>query len=194
MTTETCLYRRAVGRLNRAEGLCMRWRRHFCLRFGRQECGRQECLPHPSENSTCGNPPIAVKAPLLPTRIASALVLAALLAAAACSEKKSGPPPPVTVTVAEAVKKDVPLVLAAIGTVQAYDTVSIKALVGGQIMRVHVQDGQDVRKGDLLFTIDPRPFQAALDMAQARLARDKAHHVHPLSPQLRRLCRHLHGH
>lgn len=100
-----------------------------------------------------------------------------LLSLAACSGRTSPPPPPVPVTVATAQKKDVPLILTAIGTVQAYDTVSIKALVGGQIMRVHVQDGQDVKKGDLLFTIDPRPFQAALDMAQARLARDKAQFV-----------------
>ena len=108
--------------------------------------------------------------------VPGALALAAVVAASAfgCAEKKESPPPPVAVTVAQAVKKDVPLILTAIGTVQAYDTVSIKALVGGQIMHVHVQDGQDVSKGDLLFTIDPRPFQAALDMAQARLARDKA--------------------
>ena len=123
--------------------------------------------PYDTQHSTA-------RAPLLPTRMPSALVLIAILSLAACGGKKAGAPPPVTVTVAEAVKKDVPLVLTAIGTVQAYDTVSIKALVGGQIMRVHVQDGQDVKKGDPLFTIDPRPFQAALDMALARLARDRA--------------------
>lgn len=82
--------------------------------------------------------------------------------------------PPVPVTAAEAVKKDVPLVVSAIGTVEAFNTVSVKALVAGQIMKVHVAEGQDVKKGDLLFTIDPRPFQAALDQAQARLARDRA--------------------
>lgn len=110
--------------------------------------------------------------PVVPSTLALVAVVA--VSAFGCAEKKEGPPPPIAVTVAQAVKKDVPLILSAIGTVQAHDTVSIKALVGGQIMRVHVQDGQDVSQGDLLFTIDPRPFQAALDMAQARLARDKA--------------------
>ncbi len=105
---------------------------------------------------------------------AAAVALAGLALLAACSKPKQGAMPPVPVTAAEAVKKDVPLVVSAIGTVEAYNTVAVKALVAGQIMRVHVTEGQDVRKGDLLFTIDPRPFQAALDQAQARLARDKA--------------------
>jgi len=105
-------------------------------------------------------------------RAAAALAVLALLSS--CAPAKKAGPPPVPVTAAKAVAKDVPVVLAAIGTVQAFDGVSIKALVGGQIMKVHVSDGQDVRKGDLLFTIDPRPFQAALDMAKARLDRDRA--------------------
>jgi len=111
---------------------------------------------------------------LLRHPLLAATALAGLALLAACSSAKKGPPPPVSVTAAVAAKKDVPIVLTAIGTVQAYNTVSIKALVGGQIMRVHVQEGQDVRKGDLLFTIDPRPFQAALDMAKALVVRDKA--------------------
>lgn len=112
--------------------------------------------------------------PRLRTPLFAAAALAGLALLAACSGAKKGPPPPVAVTATVAVKKDVPIVLTAIGTVQAYNSVSIKALVGGQIMRVHVREGQDVRKGDLLFTIDPRPFQAALEMSKALLARDKA--------------------
>jgi multidrug efflux system membrane fusion protein len=76
--------------------------------------------------------------------------------------------------VATAVRKAVPVQVRTIGTVQAYTTVSIKAQINGQIMRVHFRDGQDVRQGDLLFTIDPRPLQAALQQAEATVARDVA--------------------
>ncbi|HLO25538.1 MAG TPA: efflux RND transporter periplasmic adaptor subunit, partial [Geobacteraceae bacterium] len=62
----------------------------------------------------------------------------------------------------------------AIGNIEAYNTVSIKAQVNGQIARVHFREGQDVRKGDLLFTLDPRPFEAALKQAEAALAKDRA--------------------
>jgi len=106
--------------------------------------------------------------------MAAAVVLAGLALLAACSGAKKGAMPPVPVTAAEAVKKDVPVVLTAIGTVQAFSSVAIKAMVAGQIMKVHVSEGQDVKKGDLLFTIDPRPVQAALQQAEAGLARDKA--------------------
>lgn len=93
----------------------------------------------------------------------------------ACSKKE--PPkerPPVPVTVAASVLKTVPVQVRAIGNVEPYNTVSIKAQVNGQIARVHFTEGQDVRKGDLLFTIDPRPFEAALRQAEANLARDRA--------------------
>ncbi len=102
------------------------------------------------------------------------LALCTLGLATACGGKKAPPPQTVPVTAAEAVTKDVRLVVGAIGTVEAYNTVALKALIGGQLMRVHFKEGQDVRKGDLLFTIDPRPYQAALDQAKAQLARDKA--------------------
>ncbi len=102
------------------------------------------------------------------------LALGALGLATACGGKKAPPPSAVPVTAADAVQKDVRMVVTAIGTVEAYNTVSLKALVAGQIMKVHFKEGQDVRKGDLLFTIDPRPYQAALDQAKAQLARDRA--------------------
>ncbi|MCL6622069.1 MAG: efflux RND transporter periplasmic adaptor subunit [Syntrophobacterales bacterium] len=83
-------------------------------------------------------------------------------------------PPPVPVTAAPVQKKTVPVVLRTIGNVEAYATVSVKALVGGELLKVHFREGQEVKAGDLLFTIDPRPHQAALREAQARLARDLA--------------------
>lgn len=80
----------------------------------------------------------------------------------------------VPVTVAKVVRKSVPIVLRAIGNVQAYSTVAVKSRVDGQIFDAGFKEGQMVRKGDLLFTIDPRPFDAAERQAEATLARDKA--------------------
>jgi multidrug efflux system membrane fusion protein len=78
------------------------------------------------------------------------------------------------VTVAKVVAKDVPIYLDEIGTCAAYETVQVQAQVSGQILTRDFQDGADVKKGDLLFTIDPRPFQAALDQAKAQAALDQA--------------------
>jgi multidrug efflux system membrane fusion protein len=92
-----------------------------------------------------------------------------------CSDQKQKPPaPPVPVLVATVVEKTVPVELKVIGNVEAYSTVSIKARVGGQLVQVNFQEGQDVEKGQLLFVIDPRPLEAALKQAEANLARDKA--------------------
>jgi len=96
---------------------------------------------------------------------------------AACSSSKGGAAqqaPSVPVTVAKAIKTSVPIRIEAIGTVEAYATVAIKAQIGGVLQRVQFREGQDVRAGDLLFVIDPRPYQAALQAAQAALARDTA--------------------
>lgn len=82
--------------------------------------------------------------------------------------------PAMPVTVGEAIKKSVPVQIRAIGNVEAYSNVSIKAKVGGELKRVHFNEGQEVNKGDLLFTIDPQPYEIALGSAQANLARDKA--------------------
>jgi len=92
-----------------------------------------------------------------------------------CSDqKKPPPPPPVPVLTAAAVEKTVPVELKVIGNVEAYATVSIKARVGGQLVQVNFQEGQDVGKGRLLFVIDPRPLETALKQAEANLARDRA--------------------
>src|SRR5438067_13591519 len=86
---------------------------------------------------------------------------------------KTTQPPVRPVLVAKVISKDVPLYLDEIGTCAAYETVQVQAQVSGQIIARHFQDGADVKKGDLLFTIDPRPFQAALQQAQAQAALDQ---------------------
>ena len=105
-------------------------------------------------------------------------VAAVALASAACTgdkaeSKQTQRRPPVPVAVAAVEQKSVPLQIQAIGTVEASSTVSVRAQVGGELLRVHFKEGQDVRKGDLLFTIDPRPLQAALAQAEANLAKDR---------------------
>src|SRR5213595_4368564 len=89
------------------------------------------------------------------------------------SEVKAAQPPVRPVLVAKIIIKDVPLYLDEIGTCAAYETVQVQAQVSGQIIARHFQDGADVKKGDLLFTIDPRPYQAALDQAKAQAALDQ---------------------
>ncbi len=80
---------------------------------------------------------------------------------------------PVAVTAAAVVQKTVPVQLTAIGTVESCASVSIKSRISGELVQVHFKEGQDVSKGDLLFTIDPRPYEVALREAQAQLAKDK---------------------
>jgi len=89
------------------------------------------------------------------------------------SEVKAAQPPVRPVLVAKVITKDVPIYLDEIGTCAAYETVQVQAQVSGQIITRDFQDGSDVKKGDLLFTIDPRPFQAALDQAKAQAALDQ---------------------
>lgn len=84
---------------------------------------------------------------------------------------KGGPAP---VRTARVETRDMPLELAAIGNVEAWSSVAVKSRVGGQLLRVHVQDGADVREGQLLFEIDPAPFQEQVRGAEAALLRDRA--------------------
>ena len=86
---------------------------------------------------------------------------------------KPAQPPVRPVTVSKVVTKDVPLYLDEIGTCAAYETVLVQAQVSGQIITRDFQDGADVKKGDPLFTIDPRPFQAVLDQDKAQAALDQ---------------------
>src|SRR5574337_370682 len=80
----------------------------------------------------------------------------------------------VPVMVAQAGRTTIPIQLTAIGTGQAFQTVSVESQVAGIVKEVHYQQGQFVRKGDLLITLDKNPFLAAVAQAEAALARDKA--------------------
>jgi multidrug efflux system membrane fusion protein len=103
------------------------------------------------------------------------LLLLAIFSSA-CSNDKSRKPvsAPIPVTVSAAIQKMVPVQLRVIGNVQAYSTVTVKSLVGGELVGVNFTEGQDVKKGDLLFTIDSQPFEAALKQAEANLQKDLA--------------------
>lgn len=90
------------------------------------------------------------------------------------SQGQSGRSAAVPVTVATVAQKNMPVQLAATGTVEAYSTVAIRAQVGGAVTKVHFTQGQDVKQGDPLFTIDPRPYEAALRQSEANLKRDTA--------------------
>ncbi len=92
-----------------------------------------------------------------------------------CSQQKAAPPKPaVPVTVATVVQKAVPYEIRAIGNIDAFSNVAVKAQVTGLLAKIHFKEGQFVRKGALLFTIDARQQQAAVRQAVAALSRDKA--------------------
>jgi multidrug efflux system membrane fusion protein len=103
-------------------------------------------------------------------------VVIGILMLISCSGNAEGErvTPGAPVTVSAAVMKDMPVVLRAIGTVEPYNTVDVRARVPGEITWIDFKEGQDVSQQDLLFTIDPRPYQATLEGALADLARDKA--------------------
>ena len=105
------------------------------------------------------------------------LSLLALLCA--CKQKATeaaGPAkrPPVPVTVATVTQRTIPVEVRAIGNVEAFSTIGVKALVAGQLMHVYFTEGDYVRKGQPLFEIDPRPFEEAVKQAEATLAKDAA--------------------
>lgn len=107
---------------------------------------------------------------------AGILLLSAIVLGTACSTKKaqSFSVEAVPVTVGTVMEKTVPVEVKTIGTVEAYSTVSIKAQVNGELTGVYFKEGQDVKQGDLLFTIDHRAYEAQLKQAEANLARDVA--------------------
>ena len=106
--------------------------------------------------------------------ICSLLIILLLLLSACYKKTEPVKKPPAPVTAAAVIQKTVPVQISAIGNVEAYSTVSVKSQIGGELIRVHFREGQDVKKGDLLFTIDPRPYEAALKQAEANLAKDTA--------------------
>src|SRR5579863_754229 len=99
------------------------------------------------------------------------------LALAGCRAQKpaqAGAPPPVPVSVAVAERESLPVVIRAIGSVEPFETVQIKSQIAGELTSVKFNEGADVKKGDLLFEIDSRPYREALRQAEANLARDVA--------------------
>jgi multidrug efflux system membrane fusion protein len=93
---------------------------------------------------------------------------------AACGDQAAAPPQRVPVTVGTAERRDVPFELAATGSVEPLQAVAVQPQIGGPIVRIAFREGQDVERGQVLFRIDPRPYQAALAQAEAILARDRA--------------------
>ena len=104
------------------------------------------------------------------------LCLALTLALSTCSGGTTGPakPGPAPVLTAIAQKKSVPVELSSIGTVEAMASVSVRAQVQGNLSEIHFQEGQEVKQGDLLFSIDPRPYQDAVRQAEAVIRRGQA--------------------
>jgi len=108
----------------------------------------------------------------------TSLFFVLLFVAAGCSDKPKAAVNPqqmtVPVVIGKVVQKDMPVQVKAVGTVEALTSVMVKPQIAGFLDQVHFQEGQNVNKGDLLFTIDPRPLQAELARVEANLAKDIA--------------------
>ena len=108
------------------------------------------------------------------------LILAICAALAGCSSQQAksakavSPPPAIPVGVAIVKQGDFNVYLNGLGSVEAFYTVSLKTRIDGQIMQVNFREGQDVKKGETLLVIDPRPYEVALAQAQANLQKDEA--------------------
>lgn len=102
--------------------------------------------------------------------------LIVMMAVAGCGGPKAAPKPPVAVTVATAERGTAPFALDANGVVEPLQTVAVQSQVGGVLRSVHFHEGDEVTAGQLLFEIDPIPYEAALRQAEAMLARDEAQH------------------
>lgn len=102
------------------------------------------------------------------------LSVASLLTGCKGKQQMSFERPPAPVTVAVAQQKDVPIYIDAIGNTVARELVKVQPQISGRITQIHFKDGADLKKGALLFTVDPRPFEAQLNEAQANLAQAKA--------------------
>ncbi len=115
--------------------------------------------------------------------MSSRLLLAALFVLSSCSRQPSGPKAggtgrgtggPVPVVVALAESRDVPVEIREVGNVQPYSSVTVRSQITGVLQEMHFTEGQDVKAGDLLFSIDPRPWEAVKRQAEANLKRDDA--------------------
>ena len=105
---------------------------------------------------------------------AFALLSAGLFLACGRKTETAFERPPAPVAVAQAVSHDVPVYIDAVGKISAREVVSIQPQVSGRITQIHFVDGADVKVGQLLFTVDPRPYQAQLNQAEANLAQAEA--------------------
>src|SRR5271157_6086843 len=94
--------------------------------------------------------------------------------AASAAAAANAVPPAISVGVVTVQKRDVPFYLVGLGSVTAFNTVTVRTRIDGQRMKVYFKEGQFVREGDLLAEIDPRPYQVALEQAQGQLAKDLA--------------------
>jgi membrane fusion protein, multidrug efflux system len=104
---------------------------------------------------------------------------ATLLVSGCGSEKKADPAKgrrdrPVPVSVSPVLQKTIPVEISGIGNAEAHSTVAVKSRIGGELKKIHFREGQEVRQGELIFTIDPQPYEAVLKQAQANLARTAA--------------------
>lgn len=152
-------------------------------------------LPSPANNTPLGTVPTPLqsapqrqgKSNHLVRNVLLLLVLAAIglivwrivtgqhkAAAAANATAAAAANRPVPVQVATVQQRSVPIYLSGLGTVTPYNSVTIKARVNGELMRVNFKEGQEVKQGQELMTIDPRPYQAIVDQAKGQLARDQA--------------------
>jgi len=107
-------------------------------------------------------------------KIAIVIMICCLFILSCSKSQPKKQTPPVLVIVTKAETKDVPIQINAIGNVEAYSSVTIKSRVEGQLIKANFKEGQEVRKGQLLLVIDPRPFEDAVKQAEANLLRDKA--------------------
>jgi membrane fusion protein, multidrug efflux system len=128
-----------------------------------------------------GSTTTARRFPAIPSLLLFSALLLIALSFAACggSDAKTrtahaGAGQPMPVSVATAKKEDMPVFLTGLGSVTAFNTVSVKTRVDGELTEVAFKEGQHVKKGDLLAVIDPRPYQVALEQAQATLFKDQA--------------------
>lgn len=135
-------------------------------------------MEQPNLNPMCPLPAGFRRGRILRIAALSAAVAAAVLAAS-CSERKPSAPTgsgaaPVPIAAASVEQKTMPVQVRAIGTVAASATVTVRSRVGGALQEVHFSEGEEVRKEQILFRIDPRPFEQSLRQAEALLARDRA--------------------
>src|SRR5947209_1179472 len=108
--------------------------------------------------------------------IAVSTMMAASVVINGCATQQEQPRemPPAAVSVSEAISQDVPVYLDQIGKITAREVVAIQPQVSGQLLKRHFEDGADIKKGQLLFTLDPRPFETSLQQSQSNFARDNA--------------------